>query len=179
MSTSLVIWNLNITEPYPEIQLKVSLKEETKIDGRGHEIFSEKITGPWNIWVYGLLNYKIFFERFVKPSGAPSYIRSLILPGYISKHLTAFYFNISILIFWTLFICFVFDGLLWLIHFRMFCSKHSIAFENTCLLSCWFRCVDIFCIKFRSCDTLTVREVFISGLAFLRFTFHWYLYCDK
>ena len=39
MSTSLVIWNLNITEHYPEILLQVSLKKETKIDGRGHEIF--------------------------------------------------------------------------------------------------------------------------------------------
>ena len=33
-------------EYYPEILLQVSLKQETKIDGRGHEIFSEKITGP-------------------------------------------------------------------------------------------------------------------------------------
>ena len=49
MSTSLVIWNLNITEHYPEILLEVSLKEETKIDGRGHEIFSEEITWPWII----------------------------------------------------------------------------------------------------------------------------------
>ena len=32
-------------ECYPEILLQVSLKLETKIDGRGHEIFSEKITG--------------------------------------------------------------------------------------------------------------------------------------
>ena len=31
---------------YPEILLQVSLKSETKIDGRGYEIFSEKITGP-------------------------------------------------------------------------------------------------------------------------------------
>ena len=49
MSTSLVIWNLNITEHYPEILLEVSLKEETIIDGRGHEIFSEEITWPWII----------------------------------------------------------------------------------------------------------------------------------
>ena len=33
-------------EYYPEILLQISLKEETNIDGRGHEIFSEKITGP-------------------------------------------------------------------------------------------------------------------------------------
>ena len=47
--TSLLIWDLNITEHYPEILLQVSLKQETKIDERGHGIFSEKITGPWNI----------------------------------------------------------------------------------------------------------------------------------
>ena len=39
-----------------------------------HEIFSENITGPWNIEVYGLLTYEIFFEKLVKPSGALSYI---------------------------------------------------------------------------------------------------------
>ena len=33
-------------EYYPEILLQLSLKQETKIDGKGHEIFSEKITGP-------------------------------------------------------------------------------------------------------------------------------------
>ena len=32
-------------EYYPEILLQVSLKQETKTDGRGHEVFSEKITG--------------------------------------------------------------------------------------------------------------------------------------
>ena len=36
-------------EYYPKILLQVSLKWETKIDGRGHAIISEKITGPWNI----------------------------------------------------------------------------------------------------------------------------------
>ena len=35
-------------EYYPEILLEVSLKQETKIDGRGHEIISEKFTGPLN-----------------------------------------------------------------------------------------------------------------------------------
>ena len=48
-----IIVNLNffgdltfdIFEHYPEILLQVSLKQETKIDGRGHEVFSEKITG--------------------------------------------------------------------------------------------------------------------------------------
>ena len=33
-------------EYYLEIQLQASLKKETKIDGRDHKIFSEKITGP-------------------------------------------------------------------------------------------------------------------------------------
>ena len=33
-------------EYYPEILLEVRLKEETKIDGRDHEIFSEKVTEP-------------------------------------------------------------------------------------------------------------------------------------
>ena len=33
-------------EYYPEILLQLSLKYENKVDGRGHEIFSEKITGP-------------------------------------------------------------------------------------------------------------------------------------
>ena len=33
-------------EYFHEILLQISLKYETKIDGRGHEIFSEKITGP-------------------------------------------------------------------------------------------------------------------------------------
>ena len=31
-------------ELYPEILLQVSLKEKTNFDGRGNEIFSEKIT---------------------------------------------------------------------------------------------------------------------------------------
>ena len=33
-------------ECYPEILLQVSLKQETKIDERGHEAFFEKSTGP-------------------------------------------------------------------------------------------------------------------------------------
>ena len=33
-------------EYFPVILLQVSLKEETKLDGRSHEIFSGKITGP-------------------------------------------------------------------------------------------------------------------------------------
>ena len=33
-------------EYYPEILLQLSLKQETKMDGKDHEICSEKITGP-------------------------------------------------------------------------------------------------------------------------------------
>ena len=39
--------------------------------GGEHKIFSEKIAGPWNIQVYGLLGYEKFFENFIKPSGPP------------------------------------------------------------------------------------------------------------
>ena len=42
--------------------------------------------------------------------------------------------------------------------FRMFYSKHSITFENMYLLSFWFRCVDIYYIKFRFCETYTVTS---------------------
>ena len=74
----------------------------------------------------------------------------LSLPGYISNHLTALYFSISISIFSTqLIFWYLFDGLLQSICFRMFCSKHSITFENMYLVSCWFHCVDILYIKFR------------------------------
>ena len=45
-----------------------------KLMGEGHEIFSEKITGPWNIQVYGLLGHEKFFEKFLKPSGPLSYV---------------------------------------------------------------------------------------------------------
>ena len=62
----------------------------------------------------------------------------------------------SIRVFCTLFICLVFNGLLKSICFRMFCSKHSITFENTYLLSCWFHCVDKFYMKFRFRETFTV-----------------------
>ena len=66
------------------------------------------------------------------------------------------YLHISILTFCTLFICFVLDGLLQSICFRIFCSKHSITFNNTYRLSCWFHCVEIFYIKFRFCELFTV-----------------------
>ena len=65
------------------------------------------------------------------------------------------YFNLNI--FCDLFICLEFDGLLESICFRMFCSKHSITFD-TYLLSCRFHCVDIFYIKVRSCETLTITN---------------------
>ena len=49
------------------------------------------------------------------------------------------YFNSSICIpTCSLFICLILNGLLRSICFRMFCSKHSITFEKTYLLSCWF-----------------------------------------
>ena len=47
-------------EYYPEIQLKVSLKWETEIDGRGHEIFSENIPGQ-----------RIFFKKICKTLQSP------------------------------------------------------------------------------------------------------------
>ena len=34
-------------------------------------MFSEKIAGPWKTQIYGLLGYKIFLGKFVKPSGLP------------------------------------------------------------------------------------------------------------
>ena len=40
----------------------------------------------------------------------------------------------------------------------MFCSKHSISFENTYLISCWFRCIEKLCIKLRFCETFTVTN---------------------
>ena len=74
----------------------------------------------------------------------------LSLPGYISNHLSALYFPISISIFSTqLIFWYLFDGLLQSICFRMFCSKHLITFENMYLVSCWLHCVDILYIKFR------------------------------
>ena len=78
---------------------------------------------------------------------------------YISKHSAALYFHISIWIFCILFICLVFDGLLLSIYSRMSCSKHSIAFENTHLLICWFYCTDIVYKKFVFCETFTVTTL--------------------
>ena len=71
----------------------------------------------------------------------------LTLPGYVLYFLIALYF----------YICLVFDGLLQSIYFGMFCSKHSITFDRY-LLSCWFHCVDIFYINFKSYETFTVTD---------------------
>ena len=52
----------------------------------------------------------------------------------------------------------VFDLAFQAICFRLFCSKHSITFENTYLLGCWFQCVqcvNIFYIKFRFCEAFS------------------------
>ena len=83
-------------------------------------------------------------------------LQVLTLPGYVLYFLKALYFDISIRIFRNLFICFVCDGLLQSICFRMFCFKHSITFDAY-LLSCRFRC-DIFYIYFRSCETFTITN---------------------
>ena len=101
------------------------------------------------------------------------------LPGHILYFLTALFFHISIRIFCTLFICLVFDGLLQLIYFRMFCSKHSITFENMYLLSCWFYCAYIFYIKFRFRETYTVtssmtRNLLIETLSNFRTIKYWF-----
>ena len=57
--------------------------------------------------------------------------------------------HISIWIFCVPFICFALYGLLQSIYFWMFCFKHSITFESTYLLGCWFHRVDMLYIKFR------------------------------
>ena len=36
---------LNITVNYPELLPQPRLKQKTKLDGRGHEIFSQKVSG--------------------------------------------------------------------------------------------------------------------------------------
>ena len=41
----------------------------------------------------------------------------------------------------------------------MFCSKHSITFENTYPHSCWFQCVDIFYNKHCHCKILALLSV--------------------
>ena len=54
------------------------------------------------------------------------------------------YFNLNVSYSVCLFVCLLFNGLLQSICYRMFSSKHSITFEKTYLLSCWFDCVDLF-----------------------------------
>ena len=76
-------------------------------------------------------------------------LQILILPGCIC---------IYIFIFCNLFICFVFNSLLKLICFRMIGSKHLITFENTCLVSYRFHCVNIFYIKSSLCEAFTVTN---------------------
>ena len=78
----------------------------------------------------------------------------LTWPSYVLYFLAALYFSSNILYFVH---CLVFNSLLQSICFRMICSKHSITFDAY-LLSCWFHCVDIFYIKFRSCETFTVTN---------------------
>ena len=65
-----------------------------------------------------------------------------------------FYLHISVPIFFTLSICFIFNGLFWI--FKSLQLLHSIIFGNTYLLSCLLQCIDIFSIKFRVCKTCTV-----------------------
>ena len=69
-------------ELYPEILLQVSLKEETNFDGRGNEIFSEKITGSWNIKVYVLLGYELFFWKICKTLAPPPPSTYLMYPSW-------------------------------------------------------------------------------------------------
>ena len=78
-----------------------------------------------------------------------------------------------------LFVCLLFNGLLQSICYRMFSSKHSITFEKTYLLSCWFDCVDIFYIKFRFCETFTeinsvTRTLLIETLSKFRTVKCWF-----
>ena len=75
------------------------------------------------------------------------------------KTFDSFIFSNLNLNIYTHFISLVFDGLLQSVCFWMFCSKHSITSENNYLLSCWFHCVDILCIRFRFCETFTVTDV--------------------
>ena len=77
-------------------------------------------------------------------------LQVLNLPGYILYFLTAFFFHISIRIFYTLFIFLVFDGLLQSIYFQMICFKHSITFENMYLLSRYFTVLTYFLSNLRT-----------------------------
>ena len=44
------------------------------------------------------------------------------------------------------------------IGFQMFFSKHSITFENTYLLTCWFHSVVMFYIESKFCKTFTITN---------------------
>ena len=105
-------------------------------------------------------------------------MQELTLPGYISKHLIALYFLLLICVFCTQLICLVFDGLLQSNCFRMFCSKHSITFENMYRLSCSFHRVDKLCVKLRLYETLTVTN-FMTRILFIetRSSFTTIKYC--
>ena len=60
--------DISVNTTHPEILRLSKLHCESKINWRGHEIFLEKVTGPWNIQLYDLLGYKMFFEKSLKPS---------------------------------------------------------------------------------------------------------------
>ena len=53
--------SVNIT--HPEILRKSKLKWETEINWRGHEIFLEKVTRPWNIYSMVLWPPKYFLKN--------------------------------------------------------------------------------------------------------------------
>ena len=77
-------------------------------------------------------------------------LQILTLPGYISICIFQYeHFVPCLSVLYSLTFCNRFC-------FRMFCSKHSVTFENTYLLSFSFHYVDIFFIKRRFCKTITV-----------------------
>ena len=47
--TLLSALNISVNITHPEILRQSRVKWETEINWRGHEIFFEKVTGPWNI----------------------------------------------------------------------------------------------------------------------------------
>ena len=64
---------MNITvSTTPKYYHKQTLNKKTKIDGRGLEIFFEKVTGPWKNLLYGLLGFNFFKKKFGKPSSPPT-----------------------------------------------------------------------------------------------------------
>ena len=127
------------------------LHEATSLNACLNRIYQEL---SYLLIVSSLLN---IISYYIGTNKQKQKLEVLTLPGYVLYFLTALYFHISILIFCNLFICLVFNTLLQSICFRMFCSKHSITFD-TYLLSCRFRCVDIFYINFRSCETFRITN---------------------